>query len=930
MTTCLEAKNYTNVVNIYVGLRNLQPLLKNHLEIDTQQIQETVIGHVSNLYTQALDEIKYSITSNEKFFDVSQLKHFLTVLRTFRNHHLTSEEINEKTLQNEAKIKWNELIDNIPDNISILNKHNNNNSIDDKNLLSQLAKQMIKHYLIANELSLSGQFKKIMRDKLFEKIKSTELIYKLGKLHIAEFSNHYDSSVSASAKAIIETFPEFERINIEDFNKKAGGITFDTALERLTCTPENGSKNLLRDAYKIFQDSYSFFIRQIHSKKFDSAKNIQETKQLAESLSAYTTTLSLYPEQTAKLLARIFAHWTYLDCAKGYFSDDLNGLLQPHSTQILTILRLIGMDSLDGIKNHLAQVKTGEGKSISLGIISTLFALLGYQVRTVCYSSYLSARDQKAFLELFQKFGILNKISYCTIRDLVWDVIRNDLANIPNLVENFLKGNNRSSWQKIQSKLSRPFHEVTSVQRKKSLLLLDEVDVFFGSKFYGDVMTSLVTIKTAGTGELCRYIWNNKKTLRSQNRQEAIQQLMQMSCTQSILKEFPNLAPLLPNEIGHMLENLSYFPESGKYLYHAFPTNDKIGSIDMGGNIFYPHGYAVTFAYLYFREKGEIRSDTFLMDHLSIPINCSHILYSEMPKFFSLKLGLTATLEGLCDEENKILDDYDFSARSFIPSTFEKDILGEDETVVIAGQRDEYFAAIKKEIDTKLREKRACFVVFEETKDVNEFNEYLKNIQRTVSHYTPPKLLTEMVPDEEKEAIISQATFEYKITLMTRRFGRGIDFICRDAALVRNGGVHIILTFYPEMLTEEIQIKGRTCRQDDPGSIRKILFAQDLLKQKLIPYKMTAKEGAIDFDEFYNSSNQNINSNENITYTPNCKNWDAYLANKRQILYSEKFKEIDKRLETNKQQHQKSLDLAQDIESNNTDKVFELLKEFNR
>jgi len=40
--------------------------------------------------------------------------------------------------------------------------------------------------------------------------------------------------------------------------------------------------------------------------------------------------------------------------------------------------------------------------------------------------------------------------------------------------------------------------------------------------------------------------------------------------------------------------------------------------------------------------------------------------------------------------------------------------------------------------------------------------------------------------------------------------------------------VHIILTFLPEDKSEEEQIFGRTCRQDDPGSARKILLADDL------------------------------------------------------------------------------------------------------
>jgi preprotein translocase subunit SecA len=62
-----------------------------------------------------------------------------------------------------------------------------------------------------------------------------------------------------------------------------------------------------------------------------------------------------------------------------------------------------------------------------------------------------------------------------------------------------------------------------------------------------------------------------------------------------------------------------------------------------------------------------------------------------------------------------------------------------------------------------------------------------------------------------------QAIRRYKITLMTRSYGRGTDFVCRDQGLVKHGGVHIIVTFLPEDESEHKQLMGRTCRQDDPG-----------------------------------------------------------------------------------------------------------------
>ena len=78
--------------------------------------------------------------------------------------------------------------------------------------------------------------------------------------------------------------------------------------------------------------------------------------------------------------------------------------------------------------------------------------------------------------------------------------------------------------------------------------------------------------------------------------------------------------------------------------------------------------------------------------------------------------------------------------------------------------------------------------------------------------------LTEEASPEEKEILIKRATVPGQITLLTRIFGRGTDFICYDESVVTNGGTHVIQTFLSEETSEEVQIKGRTARQGDFGS----------------------------------------------------------------------------------------------------------------
>ncbi|CAF1449615.1 unnamed protein product, partial [Rotaria sp. Silwood1] len=112
-------------------------------------------------------------------------------------------------------------------------------------------------------------------------------------------------------------------------------------------------------------------------------------------------------KKVPELAAYIFALWT-LKNAEHYFeaasSDNRdNYLFQPHAAQIISIFRMLG---------------TGEGKSITLGSMSCILALLGFDVRCACYSQYLSQRDYQAFVPLFDSLGLLNYIHYGTFNKL--------------------------------------------------------------------------------------------------------------------------------------------------------------------------------------------------------------------------------------------------------------------------------------------------------------------------------------------------------------------------------------------------------------------------------------------------------------------------------------------------------------------------------
>ena len=71
-------------------------------------------------------------------------------------------------------------------------------------------------------------------------------------------------------------------------------------------------------------------------------------------------------------------------------------LYDPHPAQVITIFVILGLTN-NKLSNRLAEVLTGEGKSVVLTMVGCYLSLIGYTVHYVCYSSMLSKRDENDF-----------------------------------------------------------------------------------------------------------------------------------------------------------------------------------------------------------------------------------------------------------------------------------------------------------------------------------------------------------------------------------------------------------------------------------------------------------------------------------------------------------------------------------------------------
>jgi preprotein translocase subunit SecA len=67
------------------------------------------------------------------------------------------------------------------------------------------------------------------------------------------------------------------------------------------------------------------------------------------------------------------------------------------------------------IKGRIGQIRTGEGKSTIVAMLSAYFALLNNFVDVITSSPYLAMRDQQKYQPFFETFGITS--SHITSRN---------------------------------------------------------------------------------------------------------------------------------------------------------------------------------------------------------------------------------------------------------------------------------------------------------------------------------------------------------------------------------------------------------------------------------------------------------------------------------------------------------------------------------
>jgi hypothetical protein len=298
-----------------------------------------------------------------------------------------------------------------------------------------------------------------------------------------------DGDDSIVAEQLLSDHSRFQGVISSVFSEATASQDIKYVLQGLEVSAAQSDK--LKKLYESFDFEYTKLVLDGLA-AFRSDEGLIEqnkAKIVASAQEAARSSNLTYHDQVVSLTAQLFAHWSLTNLNDLIKADDDSSarlskyLMKPHAAQVIgcwILLNAHNAADFHDIQHHLAELKTGEGKSIVLGVVSTILALWGYTVDVVCYSSYLSQRDSNAFQRMFSEFEVDCWIWYGTLEDLAEKHLG---LNYREMAENLIRGSSilppgKSSWRPSVFQPRHWRHCLSPFGKKAQLAVREATSIF--------------------------------------------------------------------------------------------------------------------------------------------------------------------------------------------------------------------------------------------------------------------------------------------------------------------------------------------------------------------------------------------------------------------------------------------------------------------
>lgn len=483
------------------------------------------------------------------------------------------------------------------------------------------------------------------------------------------------------------------------------------------------------------------------------------------------------------------------------------------------------------LDNRLAEMATGEGKTLVAALTAAIGALAGIPVHVVTANDYLVSRDAERMRPVYESLGLsvgavqqamdsrrrrdeyARDITYCTARELVFDYLRDQP----------LRSRHRTdlSWRAAQ--WSDPASGQTTLLRGLCMAVIDEADSILIDEARVPLIISELRAH-AGKREAAAEILALAATLDPDRDFTLDRHAMTAALTDSGRSGL-DLAPGGQHPVWHnrrhrdeslclALAALHLFQRDRHYLVRGDGVHiidETTGRVAPGRT--WSRGLH---QFIELKEQCRVSGET---------VTRAQITYQ---RFFPRYLRLCGMSGTLTESGAELARVYGLGITR-VPLRQPSRRINDGTRVY--RQREQQWQAVATAVEVHVRVGRPVLIGTDSVADSESLSAHLasRGIEHTVLNARN---------DQHEANVVAQAGQAGRVTVATNMAGRGTD-IPLGPEVAGRGGLHVICCQMNSARRIDRQLVGRCARQGDPGSVAALLCLESPLVQRTLPAWLT-------------------------------------------------------------------------------------------
>lgn len=534
-------------------------------------------------------------------------------------------------------------------------------------------------------------------------------------------------------------------------------------------------------------------------------------------------------------------------------------------------VQLMGAIAMHG--GNIAEMKTGEGKTLTSTLTAYLNALTGEGVHIVTVNEYLASRDATEMGELFKWLGLTVGLN---LRSMTSDEKKQQYE-----CDILYSTNNELGFDYLRDHMV--MYKEQMVQRPLNFAIVDEVD----SILIDEARTPLIISGgVKNTGNLYQQADMFVKRLKADIDYEIDIKARHVSLTDegsSKAEKFFNLDNL------YDLSNVSLVHHINNALRANYIMSRDVDYVVQDNTVIIVDSF--TGRLMHGRQYSEgLHQAIEAKEHVEIKKETRTVATITFQNFFRMykKLaGMTGTAKTEEEEFRNIYNMYVVEIPTNVP------VIRIDAPDLIFISMKAKFEAIADDIQERYHRGQPVLVG---TISI-ETSEYLSELLK--KRRIPHDVLNAKQHEREAE-IVAKAGHSGAVTIATNMAGRGTD-IKLGPGVVEKGGLAVIGTERHEARRIDNQLRGRSGRQGDPGYTRFYLSTEDDLMRRfgserfknilsMVVSQRDGSEQALEskmFSRFVEGAQKKIEGN-NFDLRKTVLEYDEVLRKQREIIYEQR------------------------------------------